>query len=73
MFNIPDYMSKEEYLQIPMLRTFCKEHELKTTENKPELLRRICDFANKTEVNEAKVVEWFSPKLKEGSKELRKR
>lgn len=70
MFNIPYYMNKDEYLQIPMLRTFCKEHRLKTTENKPELLNSICDFANEDEDNRMKVIEWFSPKLKEDSKEF---
>lgn len=51
MFSIPYYMSKDEYLQNPMLKTFCKEYNLKTTENKPELLKSICDFANKNENN----------------------
>ena len=70
MFEIPHYMNKDEYLQVPVLKTFCMEHKLRTTNTKPELIKSIKTFANESELNEKETIKWLSPKIKEGSKEF---
>lgn len=69
LFKIPNYLDKDNYLQNPMLKRFCKEHGLKTTENRADLIREITDFANACDENKEDTTSWLAPKLKEGSKE----
>ncbi len=69
LFKIPNYLDKDNYLQNPILKRFCKEHGLKTTENRADLIREITDFANVCDENKEDTISWLVPKLKEGSKE----
>lgn len=69
LFKIPNYLDKDNYLQNPILKRFCKEHGLKTTENRADLIREITEFANVCNENKNDTISWLAPKLKEGSKE----
>ena len=47
MINMPECI-REDYLLVEKLRNFCKEHGLKTSQNKVELLNSILSYAGKT-------------------------
>lgn len=62
--------STEDYITVPILKTFCNENNLHTNENKTDLIKLIISFANRNEKNELKVLEWLDKTLKEGIKKV---
>lgn len=72
MLNIPYCFksSSEEYVTIPVLRKFCKNNNLSTTEDKDELINSIIEFADKSTKNKDLVLEWFDVVLKQGIKHI---
>lgn len=68
--EIPNTYKGDDYLQLPVLKYFCKEHKLSTTENKAELIGQILDYAAIGDDEQQEVVNWLENVLKEGNKEL---
>lgn len=60
----------EDYLTLPVLKTFSHDNNLDTTEDKYELLDSIEKFANLNIINEKKVLKWLDHSLKEGRKHI---
>lgn len=70
MMKIPNFLSRDDYLQNPVMKKFLKEHKIKLVETREELLETLEKFANKNEENENIVKKWLSKVMKEGSKEV---
>lgn len=69
MFSIPHAFASEDenYITIPALRRFAKEkrqEDLKTTVDRPQLIKDIESYANQSEENEAEVLDWLDHVLK---------
>ena len=72
MMNIPNSFRShtEDYLTLPVLKTFGHANKLDTTEDKYELIDSIQKFANINAENEEKVLQWLDDILKEGTKHI---
>ena len=62
----------EDYIHSSKLKNFCSSHGMTVSENKPELLRQIIEFAGEDESSEKYVetYDWLLEAIKEGSKEF---
>lgn len=45
--KIPDFLSRDDYLQNPIMRRFLKEHDLKFVENRADYINAIKNILNK--------------------------
>lgn len=68
--KIPDFLSRDDYLQNPIMRRFLKEHKLKFAETRVDYVKAIETYANQSEENEDEVRKWLLKILKEGSKDI---
>lgn len=71
MINIAHCLA-EDYIHSSKLKNFCSAHEMSVSENKPELLKQIIQFAGE-DVKSKRYVEtydWLLETIKEGSKEF---
>lgn len=60
----------DDYLQIPILKHFCYNHQLRTNENKADLIHAISAYANQSKQQFKETLIWLDNVLKEGNKEL---
>lgn len=70
MLIIPDFMNSDDYLQNPVLQNFCSENNLKFRNTRPECIKVIKEYADSSNENEQKTVEWLEKVAKEGTKEI---
>ena len=75
MFSIPYGFANEDesYITIPAMRRFAKERrndDLKTTVDRPQLIKDIENYANQSEEKEEIVRDWLDGVLVEGIKEV---
>lgn len=75
MFSIPYTFASEEesYITIPALKRFAKEkrnEDLKTTVDRPQLIKDIENYANQSFENKEKVLDWLDQVLIEGIKDI---
>lgn len=76
MFSIP-YTFKDEdqgYITIPALKRFAKEkrnEDLKTTVDRPHLIKEIEEYANQSPEKQEIVLDWLDRVLVEGIKDVR--
>lgn len=75
MFTIPYEFSNDGdcYITMPVLKRFAKERkkeDLKTTDDKPQLLENITNYANQSKENEEDVKEWLDSVLVQGIKDV---
>ncbi len=70
MLRIPDFMNSDDYLQNPVLQKFCSENNLKFKNTRPECVQVIKEYADSSEENEKKAVEWLEKVAKEGTKDI---
>lgn len=75
MFSIPHTFASEDesYITIPALRRFAKEkhkEDLKTTVDRPQLIKDIENYANQSEENKEIVLDWLDQVLVEGIKDI---
>ncbi len=68
--KIPDFLSRDDYLQNPIMRRFLKEHGLKFVENRVDYINAIKEYAEQGEKQEQETTEWILNAVKEGSKEI---
>lgn len=68
--KIPDFLSRDDYLQNPIMRRFLKEHDLELVINRADYINAIEEFANRSEENENITRKWLLQVVKEGSKEF---
>ena len=68
--KIPDFLSRDDYLQNPIMRRFLKEHGLKFVENRADYINAIKEYAEQGEKQEQETTEWILNAVKEGSKEI---
>ena len=68
--KIPDFLSRDDYLQNPIMRRFLKEHGLKFVENRVDYINAIKEYAEQGEKQEQETTEWILNVVKEGSKEI---
>ena len=71
MFSIPYGFANEDesYITIPAMRRFAKERrndDLKTTVDRPQLIKDIENYANQSEEKEEIVRDWLDGVLVEG-------
>ncbi len=75
MFSIPYTFVNpaEDYITLPALKRFVKElenDELRTTIDRPAIIKEIEDFANQSPENEELVLEWLDQVVVEGIKDI---
>lgn len=68
--KIPDFLSRDDYLQNPIMRRFLKEHDLKFVENRADYINAIKKYSEQSDEQEQETVEWILKVVKEGSKEI---
>lgn len=68
--TIPSFFDTEEYLQIPIMRKFLSDHDLKLDGNKPDLISKIEQYASENPQNTKEVEEWLMKIIREGTKEI---
>lgn len=68
--RIPDFLSRDDYLQNPIMKRFLKEHDLDFIENRADYIKAIEDFANQNNDNEIMTEKWILQVAREGSKEF---
>jgi len=61
---------RESYIVRPVLQKFCKEHGLKTTENRDNLLNNVLEYATQSDDNKSYVANWVDNILKQGIKHI---
>lgn len=73
MIGLESSLLKENrnYVTVPVLKIFCKEHKLKNSSLRQDLLDSIENFANKNIENEKIVLDYFDKCFKEGEKVLK--
>lgn len=67
---IPDFLSRDNYLHMPIMRRFLKEHNLAVSGNYADYIKEIENYANKNSANEEEVRSWLCKIAAEGSKEV---
>lgn len=75
MFSIPHIFANEEesYITIPALKRFAREkrnEDLKTTVDRPQLIKDIEDYANQSPEKEEEILDWLDQVLVEGIKDV---
>lgn len=60
----------DEYIQIPNLKKFAKEHGLHVSLGKPDLIKEVEKYAGKGQKEKQELVEWALKTIKAGSKEF---
>lgn len=60
----------ESYITIPIMKKFCKAHDIKSDIIRGDMLNAIFDFAKLNEENESIFYEWIESVLKEGIKHI---
>lgn len=68
--TIPSFSYTEEYLQIPIMRKFLSDHDLKLDGNKSDLISKIEQYASENPQNTKEVEEWLMKIIREGTKEI---
>ena len=68
--TIPSFFDTEEYLQIPIMRKFLSDHDLKLDGNKSDLISKIEQYASENPQNTKEVEEWLMKIIREGTKEI---
>lgn len=66
--NIPEFLSKDDYLQNPIMKRFIKEHELDNVTTRDDLIAVIEEYSNRSPQNNKEVYSWLDKIVKEGSK-----
>lgn len=70
MLKIPYFLDKENYLQNPIMKKFCKEHHIDVPETRADYLKAVTDYANSNTAHEEETKAWILEVAKEGSKEF---
>lgn len=62
----------DDYIQSSKLKNFCSEHGMPVSENKPDLLKKVIEYAGENEEsdNYKETYKWFLDTIKAGSKEI---
>ena len=66
--HIPEFLSKDDYLQNPIMRRFIKDHELDNVLTRDDLIATIEKYSNENPENNKEVCVWLEKVIKEGSK-----
>ena len=69
-FAIPEYLIRDEYLQLPIVLRFLHDHSLPLSSNLKEAVEEIQCYANISQENKDVVISWLSKIVREGSKEF---
>lgn len=68
--KIPEYLSRDNYLQNPIMRRFFNEKKIQFESNRADYIKAIEEYASMNKDNEAEVIEWLLKIVREGSKEF---
>ena len=68
--KIPDFLSRDDYLQNPIMRRFLKDHDIDFVENRTDYINAIENFAAENVDNKIETRNWLLKVIKEGSKEI---
>ena len=68
--KIPSFLSKDNYLQNPIMRRFLKQYNIKFVETRSEYINKLEEFSNISEQNEMILKNWLLKIVREGSKEI---
>lgn len=70
MISIPHTFLKDDYIQNPILKRFCDDHELDVFETRADLKKAFENYASTDESKYSESLRWVLGVLKEGSKEF---
>lgn len=70
IMRIPDFLSRDDYLQNPIMRRFLKDHNIDFVENRTDYINSIENFAAENVENKIETRNWLLKVIKEGSKEI---
>ncbi len=70
MISIPHTFLKDDYIQNPIIKRFCDDHELEVFETRVELIKAFERYASEDESKYSESLKWVLGVLKEGSKEF---
>ena len=68
--KIPSFLSRDNYLQNPIMRRFLKQHEISLVNTRVEYIDKLEEFSNTNKKNENILKNWLLEIVKEGSKEI---
>ncbi len=66
--NVPELLSKDDYLQNPIMKRFIKGHQLDNASTRDDLIAIIEEYSNRSPQNNKEVYSWLEKIVKEGSK-----
>lgn len=70
MLKIPYTFLKDDYIQNPIIRRFCDDHDLDTSGVRADLLNVFYEYAARDQITYNESLKWIMGVLKEGSKEF---
>ena len=74
MLNIPASFGdkNEDYITLPAIRKFMKSHDIKSESIylREELLNKITEYGNKSDMNAESVLDWIDEVIQEGIKDI---